>query len=252
MHGEFNGLKALILNNYRYAYYVHYFSPRIQLALVAKARKVAEVHQFFKDLSNIVSIASASSKRHDGLQKAQVVEITRFVSIDELATRTRMNHIGTLQRPGETLWSSHLNPITSLLTMYNTTSTILENLKKSLLTILDMNAQYIVGRSRNKKEDVTMEHHYQPHTAVSDVPVSSADSLVRRSHGRVSPHGLHTGSPHARVASTVSFSAFAKMQFQCNWSTHLVHFRFLSTPKHSRTYIQNIQTFKNPETNLNT
>ncbi|XP_052478442.1 uncharacterized protein LOC105775519 [Gossypium raimondii] len=217
------------------------------LALVATAREVVEVHQFFKDLSDIINIASASSKRHDELQKAQAVEITRLVSINELATGTRMNQIGTLQRPGETRWSSHLNLVTSLLKMYNATSTILENLKntasnysqrggvhktynrlryfefifilhmmKEVLGITDnlcqalqrpsqdilnamslvlttkgliqnlkddgwnelvknviyfcetweldfpdMNVQYIVGCSYNKKEDVTVEHHYQ-------------------------------------------------------------------------------------------
>ncbi|PPD96221.1 hypothetical protein GOBAR_DD06764 [Gossypium barbadense] len=102
-----------------------------QLALVATAREVVEVHQFFKDLSDIVNIASTSSKRHDELQKAQAAEITRLVSINELATGTKMNQIGTLQRPGETRWSSHLNLVTSLLKMYNATSTILENLKNT-------------------------------------------------------------------------------------------------------------------------
>ncbi|KAH1046827.1 hypothetical protein J1N35_037611 [Gossypium stocksii] len=158
-----------------------------------------------------------------------------------------MNQIGTLQRPGETRWSSHLNSVTSLLKMYNATSIVLENLKntasnysqrgeahnaynrlssfefifilhimKEVLGITDnlcqalqlrsqdilnakslvltmkdliqklrddgwnellknvksfyetweldfpyMNAQYVVGRSRNKKEDVTVEHHYR-------------------------------------------------------------------------------------------
>ncbi|XP_016755358.1 uncharacterized protein [Gossypium hirsutum] len=102
-----------------------------QLALVAAAREVVEVHQFFKDLSDIVNIASASSKRHDELQKAQAAEIFRLVSINELATGTGMNQIGTLQRPGETRWSSHLNSVTSLL------------------------------KIPNKKEDVTVEHHYR-------------------------------------------------------------------------------------------
>ncbi|KAK8334131.1 hypothetical protein V6Z12_A10G247900 [Gossypium hirsutum] len=247
MRGEFNGLQAFILNDCRYAYYVHCFAHRLQLALVAAATEVVEVHQFFKDLSDIVNIASASSKRHDELQKAQAAEISRLVSINELATGTGMNQIGTLQRPGETRWSSHLNSVTSLLKMYNATSTILENLKNttsnysqrgdahnaynrlrsfefifilhvmkkilgktdnlcqalqrrsqdilnamslvlttkdliqklrddgwnellknvisfcetSELDFPDMNAQYIVGRSRNKKEDVTVEHHYR-------------------------------------------------------------------------------------------
>ncbi|KAK5838755.1 hypothetical protein PVK06_007492 [Gossypium arboreum] len=247
MRGEFNGLQALILNDCRYAYYVHCFTHRLQLALVASAREVVEVHQFFKNLSDIVNIVSASSKRHDELQKAQAAEISRLVSINELATGTRMNQMGTLQLPSETRWSSHLNSVTSLLKMYNATSTILENLKNttsnysqrgdahnaynslrsfefifilhvmkevlgitdklcqalqrrsqdilnamslvlttkdliqklrddgwnellknvisfcesSELDFPDMNAQYIVGRSHNKKEDVTVEHHYR-------------------------------------------------------------------------------------------
>ncbi|XP_017624765.2 uncharacterized protein LOC108468389 [Gossypium arboreum] len=247
MRGEFNGLQALILKDCRYAYYVHCFTHRLQLALVASAREVVEVHQFFKNLSDIVNIVSASSKRHDELQKAQAAEISRLVSINELATGTRMNQMGTLQLPGETRWSSHLNSVTSLLKMYNATSTILENLKNttsnysqrgdahnaynslrsfefifilhvmkevlgitdklcqalqrrsqdilnamslvlttkdliqklrddgwnellknvisfcesSELDFPDMNAQYIVGRSHNKKEDVTVEHHYR-------------------------------------------------------------------------------------------
>ncbi|TYH79351.1 hypothetical protein ES332_D03G058300v1 [Gossypium tomentosum] len=92
-------------------------SQYIELALIATTREVVEVHQFFKDLSDIVSIVFASSKQHDELQKTQAAEITR------------MNQIGTLQHLGETRWSSHLNSITILLTMYNATSTILENLK---------------------------------------------------------------------------------------------------------------------------
>ncbi|TYG65322.1 hypothetical protein ES288_D06G177600v1 [Gossypium darwinii] len=203
MRGEFNGLQALILNDYRYAFYVHCF-----------AHQMVEVHQLFKDLYDIVNIASASSKQHNELQKAQAVEITHLID--------------TLQRPGETRWSFHFNSITSLLKMYNATSTVLENLKnttsnysqrgdahntynrlrsfefifilhmmKEVLGVTDnlcqalqchsqdtlndmsllknvisfsetwemdfpdMHAQYIMGRSRNKKANVTVEHHYR-------------------------------------------------------------------------------------------
>ncbi|XP_016737809.1 zinc finger MYM-type protein 1-like [Gossypium hirsutum] len=131
MRGEFNSLQALILNDCRYAYYVHCFAHRLQLALVAAAREVVKVHQFFKDLSDIVNIALTSSKRYDELQKAQAAEISRLVSINELAIGIGMNQIGTLQCPSETRWSFHLNSVTSLLKMYNATSTVLENLKNA-------------------------------------------------------------------------------------------------------------------------
>ncbi|XP_016751475.2 zinc finger MYM-type protein 1-like [Gossypium hirsutum] len=71
MLGEFNRLQTLILNDCRYAYYVNCFAHYLQLALVVAAREVVEVHQFFKDLFDIVNVASASSKQHDELQKAQ-------------------------------------------------------------------------------------------------------------------------------------------------------------------------------------
>ncbi|KAK8369988.1 hypothetical protein V6Z11_A01G146800 [Gossypium hirsutum] len=174
MRGEFNGLQGLILNDCQYAYYVHCFVHRLQLALIVAAREVVEVYQFFKDLSDIVNIASASSKRHDELQKSQTAETTRLVSINELATGTGMNQIGTLQRPGETRWSSHLNSVTSLLKMYNATSTVLENLKNTgsnysqlrsfeFIFILHMMKE-VLGITdnlcqafRNKKEDVTLQ-----------------------------------------------------------------------------------------------
>nr|KJB80131.1 hypothetical protein B456_013G082100 [Gossypium raimondii] len=152
----------------------------------------------------------------DESKKEQMAIILRFVDKQgQLTSGKGINQIGTLQRPGETRWSSHLNSVTSLLKMYNATSTIVENLKnitsnysqrgdahnaynklrsfefifilhmmkevlglkddgwnellKNVISFCetweldfpDMNAQYIVGRSHNKKEDVTVEHHYR-------------------------------------------------------------------------------------------
>ncbi|KAK8348749.1 hypothetical protein V6Z11_A06G100600 [Gossypium hirsutum] len=130
MRGEFNGLQALILNDCRYAYYL---------------REVVEVHQFFKDLSDIVNIASTSSKRHNELQKAQAAEISHLVSINELATGTGMNQIGTLQCPGDTRWSSYLNSVTSLLKMYDATSTEVLGITDNLCQALQCRSQDILN-----------------------------------------------------------------------------------------------------------
>ena len=40
MRGEWNGLKALILNECPYAYYIHCMAHQLQLALVAASREV--------------------------------------------------------------------------------------------------------------------------------------------------------------------------------------------------------------------
>jgi hypothetical protein len=47
MRGEWNGLKALILNECPYAYYIHCMAHQLQLALVAASREVQQVHNFF-------------------------------------------------------------------------------------------------------------------------------------------------------------------------------------------------------------
>ncbi|KAK9713266.1 hypothetical protein RND81_06G016100 [Saponaria officinalis] len=47
MRGEWSGLQTLFLNECPYAYYVHCFAHRLQLALIAASRDVISVYQFF-------------------------------------------------------------------------------------------------------------------------------------------------------------------------------------------------------------
>ncbi|PPD90623.1 hypothetical protein GOBAR_DD12448 [Gossypium barbadense] len=176
----------------------------IFLEYTASNSKKHPLHQFFKDLYDIINITSASFKWHNELQK---------ISINKLATGTGMNQISTLQHPGETRWSSHLNSITRdahnaynrfkyskfifILHMMNEVLGVTDNLCQALqscsqdvlnamslvlttkyliqklrddgwnellkneLDFPNMNAQYIVSCSRNKKEDVTVKHHYR-------------------------------------------------------------------------------------------
>ncbi|GAV70154.1 Dimer_Tnp_hAT domain-containing protein, partial [Cephalotus follicularis] len=51
-------------------------------------------------------------------------EIERLISIDELDTGSEVNQIGTLQRVGDTRWSSHFSSVSSLLRLYNPTCTV--------------------------------------------------------------------------------------------------------------------------------
>ena len=47
MQGMWNGLQALILNNCPYAYYIHCFAHRLQLALVKASKQVNAISNFF-------------------------------------------------------------------------------------------------------------------------------------------------------------------------------------------------------------
>lgn len=128
MKGEFNGLQALFLKECPYAYYVHCYAHRLQLALVAAAKDVVPITQFFQHLIFIVNTVDSSSKRHDELYDAQMVELARLLAIDELESGQGASRIRSLKRPGETRWGSHLGSISSLMDMFNPVSLVLQNL----------------------------------------------------------------------------------------------------------------------------
>ncbi|XP_057746727.1 uncharacterized protein LOC130965998 [Arachis stenosperma] len=110
----------------------------LQLALVAASREVLQIHEFFTQLNSIVTIVSTSSKRHDQLQEVQAIENANLVAQNELETGKCENQISTLQRVGDTRWSSHFNSICSLVKIFTATSIVLNN-------IIDDGTTYALG-----------------------------------------------------------------------------------------------------------
>ncbi|TYH50533.1 hypothetical protein ES332_D10G213200v1 [Gossypium tomentosum] len=131
MQDEWNGFQALFLNDCPYAYYVHYLAHRFQLALVAASREVIPIHNLFSELNCIVNIINASSKCHDQLQAAQAIEIANMLAIDELETSKGLKQIGTMKQAGETCCNSHFSSVCSLIKMFDTTCSVLENATES-------------------------------------------------------------------------------------------------------------------------
>ncbi|XP_023769802.2 uncharacterized protein LOC111918360 [Lactuca sativa] len=84
MRGEWNRLQELVLEDCPYAYYVHCFAHRLQLALVAASREIIPVHQFFTNLIFTINLVCASSKRHDELQKAKATKIEQLLELGEI------------------------------------------------------------------------------------------------------------------------------------------------------------------------
>ncbi|XP_023765318.1 uncharacterized protein LOC111913839 [Lactuca sativa] len=128
MHGEWNGLQALLLKECPYAYYIHCFAHQLQLALVAASKDVTDVHNFFKTLNFIVNVITSSSKRHDQLQDAQIAEISHLIEVDEIESGKGKNQIRTLQRPGDTRWSSHFKSICSLMRLFGPSCVVLTDI----------------------------------------------------------------------------------------------------------------------------
>ncbi|XP_073051207.1 uncharacterized protein [Primulina eburnea] len=126
MRGAWNGLQALFLKDCPYAYYVHCFAHRLQLALVSAAKDVSVIWEFFSHLDNIVNIVTSSTKRIAELHTAQRNEIEYMFSIGERDSGSGANQIGNLQRAGATRWSSHYDSVKSLIGMYTATCNVFE------------------------------------------------------------------------------------------------------------------------------
>lgn len=128
MSGSWNGLQALFLNDCPYAYYIHCFAHRLQLALVGASKKEISVWLFFSKLSAIVNLIGCSPKWHTELHSAQAIEIARMITSGERDTGRGINQIGNLHRSGSTRWSSHFDSICSLIDMYGATISVLESI----------------------------------------------------------------------------------------------------------------------------
>ena len=65
--GGLNVLQALVSNDCPYAYYIHCFTHRLQLALVAASKEVISVHHFFTNLNLVVNFVCASCNQYEEL-----------------------------------------------------------------------------------------------------------------------------------------------------------------------------------------
>ncbi|XP_008227327.1 PREDICTED: zinc finger MYM-type protein 1-like [Prunus mume] len=86
MRGSWNGLQALFLQDCPYAYYVHCFAHRLQLALNGAAKDVKVVWRFFSMLTNIVNFVSASAKSRNELNLIRKAELKELLDSRELET----------------------------------------------------------------------------------------------------------------------------------------------------------------------
>lgn len=75
-------------------------------------------------------------------------KIAYLISVDELETGRGLNQIGTLQRAGDTRWSSHLRSVSSLIKMFSPTCEV-------LLKILEEGTGPIKGDADSAYEAMT-------------------------------------------------------------------------------------------------
>ena len=97
MRGEWNGLQTLILNDCLYAYYIHFFAHRLQLALVGASKAVVPLNRFFTKLILVTNNICTSCKRIEQLKIARASSIAYLIDIEELETGKGLNQMVTLQ-----------------------------------------------------------------------------------------------------------------------------------------------------------
>ncbi|XP_071708979.1 uncharacterized protein [Rutidosis leptorrhynchoides] len=183
MRGEWNGLQALVTNDCPYAYYVHCFAHRLQLALVASSKEVIPVHQFFTKLTSIINVVCASSKRHDELQKSKADEIKCLLELDEIKYGKGKNQSiikdgCSSQRGDADAAYDYMKSFEFVLILHlikeimGMTDTLSQALQKKIsrhwqcyraLDIPDFKALYKCTRYRPREHDnqVSVEHYYK-------------------------------------------------------------------------------------------
>ncbi|XP_020409201.1 zinc finger MYM-type protein 1-like [Prunus persica] len=114
MRGEFSGLKTLLLNENDSTFYVHCFAHRLQLALVAMAKKHSEIANLFTMVSYVVNVVGASAKHRDMLREKYADVIFEVLNNNELLSGQGLNQETNLKRSSDTRWSSHYNCLISL------------------------------------------------------------------------------------------------------------------------------------------
>ena len=130
MRGEFNGLKAKILQENKSAYYVHCFAHQLQLVIVAVAKKHEDISDFFYMISILFNVVGASCKRKDMIREKHQEDVIKAIGSGQISTGRGLNQDQTLQRAGDTRWGSHYRTLSSLVKLFPAVMSVLKYVEK--------------------------------------------------------------------------------------------------------------------------
>jgi hypothetical protein len=130
MRGEFNGLKAKILQENRSTHYVHCFAHQLQLVIVAVAKKNGDIAYFFYMISVLFNVVGGSCKRKDMIREKHRDDIQKAIGSGRIRTGTGLNQDQTLQRAGNTRWSSHYRTLSSIVNLFPSIVSVLKYVEK--------------------------------------------------------------------------------------------------------------------------
>jgi hypothetical protein len=130
MRGEFNGLKAKILQENRSAHYMHCFAHQLRLVIVAVAKKNGYITDFFDMISVLFNVVGGSCKRKDIIREKHRDDIQKVIESGQISTGIRLNQDQTLQRVGDTRWGSHYRTLSSIVKLFPSIISVLKYVEK--------------------------------------------------------------------------------------------------------------------------
>ncbi|XP_024977094.1 zinc finger MYM-type protein 1-like [Cynara cardunculus var. scolymus] len=157
MCGEFNGLKALILNENSSGYYIHSFVRQRQLVIVAVANKHDEVENFFNMLGMVINVANASCKRKDMLRQSYKDRVQEAIGKCEIEIGTGKYQELSLIRAGDTRWGSRYKTILSLIALFPDVVEVLQYVEEDGIMVLVALKQLNNGRRKRGVTKKDME-----------------------------------------------------------------------------------------------
>ncbi|XP_031247809.1 uncharacterized protein LOC116105547 [Pistacia vera] len=131
MRGQFNGLKAHILKDNEYGFYVHCFAHQLQLALVAVAKKDTNIERLFLKVSCVINIVGWSPRCRDLLNEKQALKVKKTIESDELSIGQGLNQDTSLKWPRETRQGSHYGTLLSLINLFSSVIEVLKDLTEN-------------------------------------------------------------------------------------------------------------------------
>ncbi|XP_045822721.1 zinc finger MYM-type protein 1-like [Trifolium pratense] len=125
---EWNDLRTLFFNECPYAYHIHGFAHKLELALVGASTQVTPVQLFFSNLIYIVKFFCTCRKPNDESLAAELYKIAHLLDNDELGFGEVEDELCLYPRVGDARSMSYFSAICNLIMMYDAACCLLENL----------------------------------------------------------------------------------------------------------------------------
>ncbi|XP_078435702.1 uncharacterized protein LOC144706581 [Wolffia australiana] len=126
MRGEFNGLQALVRSHVSFAFYVHCFTHRLNLVIVAVATEVHSIAQLFCWVQQIFNICGASCKRNDALRSSHAEFIQKAIELGDVVTGKGQNQMRSLGSISSTRWNCRLSALKSIANLFSAICDVLQ------------------------------------------------------------------------------------------------------------------------------